>query len=312
MHNLRLLCDHVHGQIENGAPRVDPDWKMPRVIPHRDEGDFYIDQDGGVWRALSCIQNAHPLESITSLDHAGEVGRALGIFHSLTSNFNHEKLQDTLPGFHNIEKYIKQYDQALLQTIIRETFKAKKFCQQFIEDRRYWAPVLENGRRQNELRERVIHGDPKINNILMDNETDRAVSIIDLDTVKPGLLLYDIGDCLRSCCTVPGEEVENPGSVKFDLDRCAAALSGYMTEARGCVTYKDFEFLYDAIRLIPFELGVRLFTDFLEGNVYFKTSRPKQNIERALVQFKLVESIEKQEAAIRGIVDNCQEHYQKE
>jgi Ser/Thr protein kinase RdoA (MazF antagonist) len=284
---------------------------MLHVIPTRGDGDFFIDPDGGFWRALSFIGGAHPLESIEIPENAREVGRALGFFHNLTNNLNPEKLQDTLPGFHDIELYINNYDQALSQSISSESSKAKKFCQQFIEDRRYWAPVLENARRQEILQVRIIHGDPKINNVMVDRETGKAVSIIDLDTVKPGLVLYDIGDCLRSCCITPGEDAEDPGDTRFDLKRFEAVLSGYMGAARRTVTAQDFDFLFDAIRLIPFELGVRFFTDFLEGNVYFKTKYPAENIDRAMVQLKLVESIEQQEGEIKALIETCREIYQK-
>jgi len=231
------------------------------------------------------------------------VGRALGIFHWLLSVLNPGLLHTTLPGFHNIEHYLKQYDEVLARS--NKSGEAGRFCQQFIEDRKRWAPVLENGRRENLLRVRVIHGDPKINNIMVNRSTGHAVSIIDLDTVMPGLVLYDIGDCLRSSCNLAGEEVADFSAVHFDLERCGAVLSGYAGAAREALTGSDCNFLFDAIRLIPFELGLRFYTDFLKGNEYFKVSRRDQNLERAMVQFKLVESIEEQEEGIRAVIEEC-------
>ena len=182
---------------------------------------------------------------------------------------------------------------------------AGSFCQQFVADRKRWAPVLENGRRENLLRVRVIHGDLKSNNIMVDRITGKAVSIIDLDTVMPGLAQYDIGDCLRSCCNTAGEEAVDLSAVRFDPESCEAVLSGYTETARNSVTGADFDFLFDAIRLIPFELGIRFYTDFLEDNIYFKVSRQEQNLDRAMVQFKLVESIEQQEDRLRAIIEEC-------
>jgi Ser/Thr protein kinase RdoA (MazF antagonist) len=150
---------------------------------------------------------------------------------------------------------------------------------------------------------RIIHGDPKINNVMVDSQTGKAVSIIDLDTIKPGLLLYDLGDCLRSCCNISGEESDDFDAVRFDLGRCEALLSGYMGAAHEGLTARDFDFFFDAIRLIPFELGLRFYTDYLGGNLYFKISHPAQNLDRAMVQFRLVESIEQQEAEIRAIIE---------
>ena len=311
MHNLRLICEHVHDQKKFADSRIDSGWKMLHIIPTKNEEDFFIDSGGGFWRALSFIYGAHPLERITSLDNAREAGRALGIFHHLTSNFNPEHLQDTLPGFHNIELYISQYDQALSHNISRGSSKLEEFCRQFIGDRRSWAPVLENGRKHNKLQMRIIHGDPKINNVMLDNQTGKAVSIIDLDTVKQGLLHYDLGDCLRSCCNTLGEEADDFDAVQFDLGRFEAVLLGYMSAAPENLSVQDFDFLFDAIRLIPFELGLRFYTDHLEGNLYFKISRPIQNLDRAMVQFRLVESIEKQEAKIKALIETCRQSYQK-
>ena len=162
--------------------------------------------------------------------------------------------------------------------------------------------MLEKARRQKRLRVRIIHGDPKINNIMVDRITRRAVSMIDLDTVMPGLVHYDIGDCLRSCCNTIGEESSDFSAVRFDLNRCEALLGGYTAAAHGCLTGLDFDFLFDAIRLIPFELGLRFYTDFLEGNVYFRAGHPDQNLERAVLQFRLVQSIEEQEKRLRTII----------
>jgi hypothetical protein len=265
MHNLRLVCAHMQERRKAGGSAIDANWQMLQSIPEK----------------ISCLHDAR------------EAGRALGIFHWLISDLNPELLHVTLPGFHNIEHYLKQYDEVIVRS--NKSGEDGSFCQQFVEDRKRWAPVLENGRRENLLRVRVIHGDPKINNILVNRNTGEAVSIIDLDTVMPGLVLYDIGDCLRSCCNTAGEEVADFSAVRFDLERCGALLSGYTGAAREVLTGRDFDLLFDAVRLMPFELGLRFYTDFLAGNEYFKISRRGQNLERAMVQFKLVESIERQE-----------------
>jgi len=302
MHNMRILSDHVGNWQKHVSDRFAPDWKMVRIIRTSEGQDLYIDPAGGCWRALDFIRDASPLEEIISLKNVREAGRALGLFHHFTDNIDPGSLHDTLPGFHNIGSYLSRYDRVL--SAGRQTGPAgeKKYCRDFIAARRSWAPVLENGRKNGRLRVRVIHGDPKINNIMVDVKTGRAVSIIDLDTVKPGLLLYDLGDCLRSCCNVSGENAD-PAAVRFDPERCAAVLGGYTSAARDCLTDGDIAFLYDAIRLIPFELGLRFYTDYLEGSPYFRIRYATQNLDRAIVQFKLVESIEAQEEGIRAVIE---------
>ncbi len=303
MHNLRLVCAHMQERRKAGGSAIAANWQMLQSIPARDGRDIFVDADGAFWRALGFIRGANPLEEISCLGDAREVGRALGIFHWLVSDLNPGLLHVTLPGFHNVEHYLKQYDEVIVRS--NKSGEAGRFCQQFIEDRKSWAPVLENGRRENLLRVRVIHGDPKINNIMVNRSTGQAVSIIDLDTVMSGLVLYDIGDCLRSCCNTAGEEVAELFAVSFDLERCGAVLSGYTGAAMEVLTDGDFDFLFDAVRLMPFELGLRFYTDFLKGNEYFKVSRRDQNLERALVQFKLVDSIERQEEGLRAVIEEC-------
>jgi Ser/Thr protein kinase RdoA (MazF antagonist) len=177
-----------------------------------------------------------------------------------------------------------------------------RYGMQIVEQCREWASVLEDALARGELRLRPIHGDPKINNFLIDDQTGQAVSLIDLDTVKPGLVHYDIGDCLRSCCNVLGEETTQFDAVWFDLDLCRAILEGYLSVAAGFLDAQDVAYLYECMRLITFELGLRFFTDYLEGDVYFKVKHRQHNLHRALVQFKLTQSIEAQEDDIRAIV----------
>ncbi|MDD5268702.1 MAG: phosphotransferase, partial [Methylococcales bacterium] len=150
--------------------------------------------------------------------------------------------------------------------------------------------------RQGLLSLRVIHGDPKLNNFLFDKKSKKIVSIIDLDTVKPGLVHYDIGDCLRSCCHRLETNV-------FDLDTCAVILKFYLSEAGAFFSESDYHYLYAAIQLIPFELGLRFYTDYLEGNRYFKVTGADQNLQRAADQFHLCESIFQQESAIKTLIE---------
>ncbi len=175
---------------------------------------------------------------------------------------------------------------------------------EFVSARRQWAHVLEDARRQGKLQLRPVHGDPKVNNVMIQEGTGRAISLVDLDTVKPGLIHYDIGDCMRSGCNPLGEETEQWEAVRFDPEIGEAILTGYLTQARNFLTAADYEYLFDSIRLIAFELGVRFFTDHLAGNVYFKVKHPRHNLLRALVQFKLTESIEAHERDIRNIIQS--------
>jgi Ser/Thr protein kinase RdoA (MazF antagonist) len=301
MHNIRISSEHVRGRLERAPLDAGRRFEIPRVLLSRDGRDHAIDTEGSFWRALSFIENARSFDTIQDTDHAEEVGYALGMFHALLSDLPAEGLADTLEGFHITPLYLRHYESVLAKHVASKSPEVD-YCLRFVSERSAWAHVLEDAKAEGKLLLRPIHGDPKVNNILMDAATGQAVSIVDLDTIKPGLIHYDIGDCLRSGCNPLGEETENLEEVRFEPDLCRAILQGYLPMTREFLTGVDFEYIYDSIRLIAFELGLRFFTDYLEGNVYFKVRSPEHNLSRALVQFRLTESIEAQEAAIRSII----------
>jgi Ser/Thr protein kinase RdoA (MazF antagonist) len=301
MGNLRVVGDHVARRLARAPISRGRRFELPRVLYARDGRDHFIDPGGSFWRALSFIEAAETFDTIKDTGQAHEVGCALGMFHTLLSDLAPEHLSDTLPGFHLTPGYLAHYDAVLERQGARRSPEVN-YGLGFVDDRRAFATVLEDARAQGRLRPRPMHGDPKVNNVMLDTATGQAVSMVDLDTVKPGLVHYDIGDCLRSGCNPWGEETSDWEAVHFEPDLGRAMLTGYLSQARDFLTATDYAYLYDAIRLLAFELGLRFFTDYLAGNVYFKARHPEHNLVRALVQFKLAESIEAQAAAIGAII----------
>ena len=297
MQNMRTFTEHMRRRAREEGHR----WEMPRVIPAADGQDFYIDPDGNFWRAISYVHGAKSFETIKNLELAREVGSALGTFQYLISDLPIHRLADTLEGFHIMPRYLQGFDRVSLHNGFKSNAEVR-YGLNFVEQRREFAHVLENARAQNKLQLRPVHGDPKVNNVMIEESSGRAISLVDLDTVKPGLIHYDIGDCMRSGCNPLGEETERWEAVEFDPEIGAAILEGYLTQAHKFLTTADYEYLFDSIRLLTFELGVRFFTDHLAGNVYFKVKHSEHNLQRALVQFKLTESIEFYEAEIRHII----------
>ncbi len=298
--NMCIVTEHVRQRLENAPPGAGR-WEVPHVLTAQDGKDYWMDREGSFWRAISFIEDAQSFNTVRNIEHARQAGHALGMFHNLLSDLPCEKLSDTLKGFHITPLYLRHYDEVIAEYKGNRSSEVKR-CLQFVEGRSNWAHVLEDAKKQGRLRLRTIHGDPKINNIMIDTSTGQAVGIVDLDTVKPGLVHYDIGDCLRSGCNPSGEETENWETVFFDSGVCSSMLHGYLSVAGEFLTEYDFDYMFDSIRLLAFELGLRFFTDYMEGDVYFKVNRPEHNLMRALVQFRLAESIELQEKEIRDII----------
>jgi len=299
--NMRAFTEHIDERLGHEQVAAGRRWETPRMFSAKDGKDYYVDPQGSFWRATSFVDASRSFETVQHAEHARQAGYALGKFQSLISDLEVGKLYDTLQGYHITPQYLEHYDEAVEKTT-REKSPESEYCMQFVAQRREWARVLEDAKDQNKLFLRPIHGDPKVNNIMIDDLTGQAIGIVDLDTVKPGLIHYDIGDCLRSCCNPLGEETDDIEADYFDTDLCRAILQGYLSAANGFLNGYDYAYLYDSIRLIAFELGLRFFTDYLKGNVYFKVKHEEHNLLRALVQFRLTASIESQEADIRAII----------
>ncbi len=293
MDNLREVSAHAARQ--RAASRL----VFPDVFGTPDGVPYVRDAGGGFWRAQQFIPNGHTLHALTDLAQARELGAALGAFHALVGAVPCARLHTTLPGFHILPGYLERYDVAVARGA-HESSPRLDACMTFVEQHRDAATTLEDAKQRGELHERATHGDPKIDNFLFD-AAQRAISLIDLDTVQPGLIHYDIGDLIRSACNRAGEGAQ-AARVAFDLPACTAILDGYVESARALLTDADFTYLYPAIRLIPFELGLRFLTDHLDGDTYFKTTHRGQNMERAEVQFELTRRIEDAETELQHVI----------
>lgn len=289
MENLSLLSKHINKKNYKAVKLI-----IPRFIKTIDQQPYHIDKNGGYWRALEYIDNTISKELISSQKEAEQIGLALGHFHSLMNDVESNSFNDTLPGFHITSSYFQHYQSVEQSTLGLSSKKIEK-CKAFITKFSPKINSLENAKRQGLLQERITHGDPKLNNFLFDQDSNEIVSLIDLDTVKPGLVHYDIADCLRSCC-------HKLDSNTFDLDLCGIIINNYLKEASAFFTQHDYDFLYPAIELIPFELGLRFFTDYLQGNIYFKVDSKEQNLDRALTQFELCKNIGMLEREIRQLI----------
>ena len=299
MDNIRTVTEHIHQQLQSKS--IDRRWETPRVLLTQDGQDHVEDEVGSFWRAISFIAHAEALDFIQDIDHAREVGFALGRFHRLIQSIPATSLKDTLEGFHITPRYLEQY-QTVLSTNPVPRCPQVEYCLDVVRDRLSLASTLEDAKYRGDLPVRIMHGDPKVNNIMMDIATQKSISVIDLDTVKPGLIHYDIGDCLRSGCNHLGEEAENSDSVTFDLGLCSGVLQGYLPEMRTILNPIEYDYIFDAVRVITFELGLRFLTDHLAGNIYFKAKDNEHNLRRSIVQFRLMESLEAQEKEVRELV----------
>lgn len=297
IHNIRRLAEHLEARQARLAPAV-PRLRLPALIPTGDGTYWWRDPEGGFWRALEFIEGSRTLARAETPDQAAQCGWVLGRFHRLTWDLPAHELHDTLPGFHQLPRYLEAFDQALGAWSGTGSHELERALAA-VAQRRATAGRLEEARSAGPLRERVIHGDPKLDNILFRRDAERAWGLVDLDTVKPGLPHYDLGDCLRSVCNPAGEAEPWP---RWELALGKALLGAYLAEMGALFGAEDYDLVYDCARLLPFELGLRFLTDHLEGDRYFKTAQRGENLQRALTQFRLTMLVEEREHEIRALV----------
>ncbi|PLX49088.1 MAG: aminoglycoside phosphotransferase, partial [Desulfobulbaceae bacterium] len=274
--NLQVISRHLPPQAVAALVPARR-WLVPQLLTSHEQGLWWCDATDNFWRAQSYVANAATLPGLTSLEQAREVGRGLAIFHRLVAAIPATALQAAIPHFHQTPHYFKLYEQACQADNQPQASALTHQCHDFILHRAQQLSTLEDAKEQGELHEAVIHGDPKLANILFDNKTQQACALIDLDTVGPGLRLYDLADCLRSCCNLSAPD-QTPEHNRFDLEHCRAILSGYLEQGRPLLTAADHYYLAAAIRLIPLELGLRFFSDYLTGCHYFKTDTPHHTL----------------------------------
>jgi len=295
---------HATRHLQECAQEESRAWRVQQVLPAHDGALFWQAPDETFWRMISFIENTESFDALYSHRQAYEVGYALGMFHEHINRLPANAFETVLEGFHISPGYLQAFDHAC-RSAEREHIHDREldFALGCIARHRAHIDRLEQAKAQGILPVRIIHGDPKVNNILFDKISARAVSIIDLDTIQPGLVHYDIGDCARSGCNPVGEEAGvDWREAFFDVESFSHLVNGYLERAGRLMSSAECGYIYDAVFLMAFELGLRFLTDYFNGNVYYKIHFPEQNKYRALTQFKLAESIHQQRDRIHSII----------
>lgn len=290
MENLATVTGHVRERLRREGVE-DPCQHAPCLVPARDGRAWHRDGAGRVWRLFQHIEGGTVTSAVSGRNQAFQVGRAVGRFQALVADLPASRLHDTLPGFHITPCYLDELrDAARRDAAGRAAGAAAELV--FAEERRRLATLLTDPMREGRVPLRVVHNDPKVNNVLLHRETGEAVCMLDLDTVKPGIAAFDFGDCVRSAANPAGEDASRLDEVVFDGACYEAVREGYLAEAAQFLTPAEAALLPASVLVITYELGIRFLADHLRGDAYFRTSAPGHNLLRARVQFRLLERME--------------------
>lgn len=295
---------NITGYIRDAVIREggDPSRETLTLIPTIEGRAYYRDGEGGCWRAYIYIEDATTFQQIRHSIDLYHVARAFGKFQQLLAEYPANTLYETIPNFHNTVDRMEKLKEAItndvcnraadVQEEIAFAFTHEADAQQLID--------LQNA---GKLPLRVTHNDTKINNVLIDSKTGEGICVIDLDTVMPGLSLYDFGDSIRTGATYAAEDEKDLSKVKLDMDLFEAYTKGYLETAGKILTQSEVENLPMGAKLMTFENGIRFLTDYLSGDSYFKIAREGHNLDRCRAQFKLVSDMEKRWEQMNRIVE---------
>ena len=297
----KSLMENVGAVTAYLKDRVDDPRSYLHFIKTKDNLYYHVDENGEYWRCYEFV-GGFCLEAPETEEDFYESALAFGRFQEMLSDFPAETLHETIPEFHNtIDRYRKfklalEKDEAGRAKTIPEEIK-------FILDREEEAGTLQRMRESGELPLRVTHNDTKLNNVLLDEKTRKALCVLDLDTVMPGLSLYDFGDSIRFGAATAAEDEKDLSKMQLNLRLFEIYAKGYL-EACPSLTREEIAQMPLGAKIITLELATRFLTDYLEGDRYFKTAYPEHNLVRARTQLKLVADMEKKWDQMQAIIDN--------
>jgi hypothetical protein len=299
MRNVECVTRHINWKVLR--VKKDLGGQTLSLYPGRGGRSWVIGPNGGVWRCYNSIEGCVTYDIIENTRQAYQAARAFGSFQDLVSDLPASEIEETIPDFHHTRKRFER----LMQVADADPHgRAGTVGEEleFVRKREESVDGVLDLLATHAIPRRITHNDTKINNVMIDADSDEAVCVIDLDTVMPGASLYDFGDLVRTATTPAAEDEQDLSKVVMQMPMFEALVDGYMDAANDFLNDAEVEHLAFSGKLITMETGIRFLTDFLEGDGYFKIHREGQNLHRARTQFKLVAEIERQQAVMEKFV----------
>ena len=269
----------------------DPDRETINVIFARDGKSYTVDEEGEYWRLTMFIEGSSCYDQVERPEQFYDSAVAFGNFQHLLADYPAETLYETIPNFHNTPDRFKKFMAAVESDICGRASLVKDEIA-FVREREAFADTLEAAHREGRLPLKVTHNDTKLNNILFDGEDGDALCVVDLDTIMPGYSVNDFGDSIRFGATTAAEDESDLSKVNFDISLYELYVKGFIEGAGEGLSDGERALLPIGAIMMTYECGMRFLTDYLQGDTYFKTSRPGHNLDRARNQFKLVHDME--------------------
>lgn len=300
MENIARVTAAAAAKIEDDGTG-DAERRALRLVTAKDGHHSVRDDENRLWRCYHFIEGAKTYDVIESPRQAYEAARAFGQFQKLVSGLGGPRLHETIPNFHHTRSRFERLRQVAAADPLGRLASVREEWD-FIRRREDVVDVLLDLQASGAIPERITHNDTKLNNVMIDDATQEGICVIDLDTVMPGLALYDFGDLVRTATSPAVEDEQDLSKVRMQMEMFEALAKGYLSSAADFLVPAEVSHLAFSGQLITLEIGIRFLTDHLEGDVYFKTKRPGHNLDRCRTQLALVRSIEEQMDAMEEAV----------
>lgn len=279
INNANLISAHLQRKVLRQQYPLTPIYQLPNA-----KNSYAVEVDGEIWRGLFYIPHCFTLESINNTEQASAVANAFAQFTAALSDFDCEQLSQIIVQFHDLAARSKQLQKAITCSTNALLSKAK-LAINFIQLQEAFFNDI--AKITSKLPKRVTHNDTKINNLLFSQHSKKPVAVIDLDTCMAGFVMHDYGDMIRTCCISIAEDSPDLNDMTINFEMLTAMTHAYIAGFNGDLSRLEQQSLLAGLKLMPFMLGIRFLTDFLNGDKYFKTSYPEHNLVRAKNQLHL-------------------------
>ncbi|KAA3436295.1 phosphotransferase enzyme family protein [Rufibacter hautae] len=300
MDNIQVVTTHLRQKLEN-TPGTQPQKEVLTLIPTNQHKWFYQDAEGNYWRMYYFLDDTLGFDMVTTPAQAYEGGKAFGKFQALLADLPVEQLHDTIPDFHNVVNRLRLFRETVAADPAGRVAEVAAEIA-FVEERAQAMSTIYHMGQRGELPLRITHNDTKFNNVLLDKD-GKAQCVIDLDTVMPGYVAYDFGDAIRTTVNTAPEDEPELEKIQVNLALFEAFAKGFLEETSSALSDQEIASLLHGVLLLPFIMGLRFLTDYIDGDHYYKIHFPAHNLQRCRAQFQLVKELEALLPELQGILE---------
>lgn len=309
INNIVIVTGHIRCKMLQ-MQGAEPDKQVLTLVATSNGDYYYKDAADSYWRMYVFLEDTRTYDLVTTEKQAAEGGRAFGKFQSMLTDLDANLLGETIPDFHNIEWRLENFDKALAADVVARAAEAAAEIEMLNAYREQMGMILKMGR-SGKLPLRITHNDTKFNNVLL-NDNDCAQCVIDLDTVMPGYVAYDFGDAIRTIVNTAAEDEADLTKIDINLALFEAFTLGFLEDTAKLLTEAELNSLAMGTLLLPYIMGVRFLTDYLDGDKYYKIHSPNHNLQRARAQFQLTKRLDDNYAQLQSIIRLAAQRYGSE